>query len=45
MSKKKEKSAGLSSGRNVGLKDDEKSDMYNQFQAVTRTFSVLISPW
>jgi hypothetical protein len=45
MSKKKEKSAGLSSGRKVGLKEDEKSERYSQFQAVTRTFSVLMSPW
>lgn len=44
VSKKKEKSAGLSSGKYVGLKDDEKSERYSQFQEVTRMFSVLISP-
>jgi hypothetical protein len=43
VSKKKEKSAGSSTGKNVGL-NDAKSARYSQFQDVTRTFSHLISP-
>ena len=45
ISKKKEKSAGLSSGKYVGLKDAEKSDKKSQFHDVTSVFSVLMSPW
>ena len=44
MSKKKEKSAELSSGRVRGL-NGAKSESRAQSQAVSTTFSVLMSPW
>ena len=44
MSKKKEKSAELSSGRVRGL-NGAKSESKAQSQAVSTTFSVLMSPW
>ena len=44
MSKKKEKSAELSSGRVRGL-NGAKSESSAQSQAVSTTFSVLMSPW